>query len=108
MECLPADIPAHLDVDVSGLTAGQVLRVKDLPHTGSLHFLSDEEAPVAHIVYIKEVVAETPVEAGAEVAAAPAEPEIIKKGKQETEEAAAEGGEKPEKGKEKSKEKEKK
>jgi large subunit ribosomal protein L25 len=108
LECLPADIPAHLDVDVSGLTAGQVLRVKDLPHTGSLHFLSDEEAPVAHIVYIKEVVVETPVEAGAEVAAAPAEPEVIKKGKQETEEAAAEGGEKPEKGKEKSKEKEKK
>lgn len=84
------------------------IKGEDLPHTGSLHFLSDEEAPVAHIVYIKEVVAETPVEAGAEVAAAPAEPEVIKKGKQETEEAAAEGGEKPEKGKEKSKEKEKK
>jgi large subunit ribosomal protein L25 len=98
LECLPADIPAHLEVDVSGLISGQVLRVKDLPHGGKMRFVTEEEAPVAHIVHIKEVVEAAPAEAGVEVAAGPAEPEVIKKGKQETEEGAAEGAEKPEKG----------
>jgi large subunit ribosomal protein L25 len=108
LECLPGDIPSHLEVDVSGLVSGQVLRVKDLPHGGKLRFVTDEEAPVAHIVHVKEVVTAAPAEAGAELAAAPAEPEVIKKGKQETEEAAAEGAEKPEKGREREREKEKK
>jgi large subunit ribosomal protein L25 len=96
LECLPADIPAHIEVDVTELVFGQVLRVKDLPHGGKLHFLNEEEQPVAHIVAVKEVEVATPVEAGAEVAAAtPAEPEVIKKGKQE--EAGAEGEKAPEK-----------
>ncbi len=108
LECLPADIPAAIEVDVSQLSSGHVLRVKDLPHGGKLHFLTDEERPVAHIVHVKEVVEAAPVEAGAEAAAAPAEPEVIKKGKQEVEGAAegekgekAEKAEKPEKGEKK-------
>jgi large subunit ribosomal protein L25 len=100
IECLPGDIPAHLDVDVTGLTFGQVLRISDLPHLeGKIKFLTDETLPVAHITSVKEVVEAAPVE-GAEAAAAatPAEPEVIKKGKQETEEgAAAPAGEKSEK-----------
>jgi large subunit ribosomal protein L25 len=100
IECLPGDIPAHLDVDVTSLTFGQVLRVSDLPHLeGKIKFLTDETLPVAHITSVKEVVEAAPVE-GAEAAAAatPAEPEVIKKGKQETEEgAAAPAGEKSEK-----------
>jgi large subunit ribosomal protein L25 len=107
LECLPGDIPARVEADVSALVSGQVLRVKDLPHGGKLHFVTEEDAPVAHIVHVKEVVEAAPTEAGAEAAAAPAEPEVIKKGKQETEEAAAEGSEKPEKP-EKGREKEKK
>lgn len=95
LECLPADIPSAITVDVSPLTFGQVLRVKDLPHGGKLHFITDEETPVAHVTHIKEVVEAAPAE---EVAAAtPAEPEVIKKGKQETEgaaPAAEKGGEK--------------
>ena len=98
VECLPADIPDHIDVDVTPLVFGQVLRVSDLPHSGKIKFVTDETQPVAHITAVKEVVEPTPAEAGAEVAAAPAEPEVIKKGKQETEEVAAEGG-KPEGGK---------
>jgi large subunit ribosomal protein L25 len=89
IECLPGDIPDHIDVDVSSLVFGQVLRVSDLPHDGKVKFVTDENQPVAHITAVKETVTETPTEAGAEVAAAPAEPEVIKKGKQETEEAAA-------------------
>jgi large subunit ribosomal protein L25 len=92
IECLPADIPASVEVDITNLVFGQVMRVKDLPHGGKLTFLTDEEQAVAHIVAVKEVAEAAPAEAGAEAAPSAAEPEVIKKGKQETEEApAAEG-----------------
>ena len=97
IECLPADIPSHINADVSQLMFGQVVRVSDLPHSGTIKFLTDEEQSVAHVVAVKEVVEAAPAEAVAEGAAAPAEPEVIKKGKQEAEGEAAEGGEKAEK-----------
>jgi large subunit ribosomal protein L25 len=95
IECLPGDIPSHIDADVSHLVFGTVLRVSDLPHSGSLTFLTDPAQTVAHITSVKEEVAPTPEAAAAEAAAAPAEPEVIKKGKQEAEEEepAAEGKE---------------
>jgi large subunit ribosomal protein L25 len=97
LECLPADIPNAIEVDVTALTHGQVMRVKDLPHGGKLHFLTDEESPVAHVVHVKEVVEATPEAAATEAAAGAAEPEVIKKGKQETEGAEPAAGEKKEK-----------
>jgi large subunit ribosomal protein L25 len=98
VECLPADIPGHIDADVSQLAFGQVIRVCELPHSGSIKFISDENQPVAHVVAVKEVVEAAPAEAAVEGAAAPAEPEVIKKGKQEAEGEGAEGGDKkPEK-----------
>jgi large subunit ribosomal protein L25 len=87
IECLPADIPSHINVDVSKLAFGDVLRVSDLPHGGKFKFLTDEGATVAHIVAIKEEVAPT---ADAAAAAGPAEPEVAKKGKQDAEAAAGE------------------
>lgn len=96
LECLPADIPNAIEVDVTPLTHGQVLRVKDLPHGGKLHFMTDEDSPVAHVVHVKEAV-EATAEAGVEAAAGAAEPEVIKKGKQEAEGAEAAAGEKKEK-----------
>jgi large subunit ribosomal protein L25 len=97
IECLPADIPGHIDADVSQMVFGQTLRVSDLPHSDKIKFLTDENQAVAHVTAVKEIVAPTPAE-GAEVAATTAEPEVIKKGKQETEgEAPAEGGAKAEK-----------
>src|ERR1700735_275762 len=42
IECLPADIPSHLDVDVSHLEMNQSIHVSDLPHSGSIKFLADE------------------------------------------------------------------
>jgi large subunit ribosomal protein L25 len=100
IECLPQDIPTEIDLDVSELVFGKVLRVQDLPKSDKIAFLSDENQPVAHIISVKEEVAPTP-EAVAAEATAPAEPEVIKKGKQE-EEGAEEAGteekaEKPEK-----------
>jgi len=101
IECLPADIPAHIDVDVTSLEFGHVLRVKDLPHgEGKLEFITDDNQPVAHVIAVKEVVEATP-EAAAEAAATPAEPEVIKKGKQETEEGAAPAAEEKKEKKEK-------
>jgi large subunit ribosomal protein L25 len=86
IECLPGDIPSHIDVDVSALNIGDSIRVADLPHTGNLKFLTEEDATVAHVVSIREEVAPT---VDAVVAAAPAEPEVVKKGKQDTPDAAA-------------------
>src|SRR5271167_2980747 len=72
IECLPGDIPGHIDADISNLMFGQVLRVSDLPHVGKLKFITDENQPVAHVVAVKEVVEEAPAVEGAEAAAAPA------------------------------------
>jgi large subunit ribosomal protein L25 len=94
IECLPADIPSHIDLDVTSLVFGQVLRVADLPHSGSIRFVTAEDQAVAHITAVKEEAVAAP-EATAEAAAAPAEPEVIKKGKQEApEEAEAPAGKK--------------
>ncbi|HTH53202.1 MAG TPA: 50S ribosomal protein L25 [Edaphobacter sp.] len=82
IECLPADIPSHIDVDISGLELHGVVRIADLPHSGSIKFLGDENATVAHVTIIKE-------EAPAEAAEAATEPEVAKKGKTETAEAPA-------------------
>jgi large subunit ribosomal protein L25 len=102
VECLPGDIPSSIEADVSELVFGKVLRVADLPHGDRLKFLSDANQPVAHVITVKEEVVAAPEAVAAEAGAAPAEPEVIKKGKQEVEgeegaEPAAEKAEKPEK-----------
>jgi large subunit ribosomal protein L25 len=76
-------------VDVSSLVIGKVLRVSDLPHDPKLKFLTDENQPVAHVTTVKEEVVATPEAVAAEAGAAPTEPEVIKKGKQETDEVEA-------------------
>lgn len=106
VECLPADIPKSIEADVSHLVFGVEVRVKDLVHSDKLKFLTDENQMIAHITSVKEEVAPTP-EAVAEAATAtPAEPEVIKKGKQEVE-GEGEAEAKPEKA-EKAEKKEKK
>jgi len=102
IECLPSDIPARIDADVSQLVFGAVLRVSDLPHSDKLKFITDADHPVAHVTTVKEEVVATP-EAEAAAAAAPAEPEVIKKGKQETEGEEGATAEKPEKAEKKEK-----
>jgi large subunit ribosomal protein L25 len=84
IECLPGDIPSHLDVDVAALELNAAIHVSDLPHSGSIKFLGAEDATVAHVVAMKEE--EVAAEA---VAAAPSEPEVAKKGKTDAPEAAA-------------------
>src|SRR5262245_14378033 len=89
VECLPSDIPSHIDADVTALVFGTVLRVSDLQHAGKLKFITDSDQTIAHITSVKEEVAPTPEAVAEAAAAAPTEPEVIKKGKQETEEEAA-------------------
>ena len=60
IECLPADIPSHIDADVSELTFGKVLRVSELPHSDKIKFITDENQPVAHVTAVKEEVVATP------------------------------------------------
>src|SRR5437870_12958084 len=60
VECLPGDIPSHIEADVSELVFGKTLRVADLPHGERLKFLSDPNQPVAHVITVKEEVAPTP------------------------------------------------
>jgi large subunit ribosomal protein L25 len=92
IECLPADIPGHIDIDVSAMEMHGVLRISDLPHSDKIKFLNSPDATVAHVVSIREEVA-TPAEvdaaaAAAAAAAGAAEPEVAKKGKTEPEAGA--------------------
>jgi large subunit ribosomal protein L25 len=89
IECLPADIPEHITVDVTELMLHQGVRVRDLPTGGTWKPVSEPETLIVHVVAPKvEAVAE-PAEVAA-APAAPAEPEVIKKGKVEKEEAEKE------------------
>jgi large subunit ribosomal protein L25 len=81
VECLPNDIPSHIDVDVTGLAIHGVVRVADLPHGDKLKYITDDDTTVAHVVAIREEAAPS---ADALAAAGPAEPEVAKKGKQES------------------------
>jgi len=83
IECLPGDIPSHLDVDVTGLEMNASIHVSDLPHSGSIKFLGAEDATVAHVAAVKVE------EVAADAAAATTEPEVAKKGKTDAPEAAA-------------------
>jgi large subunit ribosomal protein L25 len=99
VECLPADIPTEFKVDVSGLALNQSLRAGELPiNTAKLKLLTDPQTVLSHVVTLR-AEEEKPVEAA--VAVAPAEPEVIKKGKKEVEgeegEEGAKAGEKQEK-----------
>jgi large subunit ribosomal protein L25 len=98
IECLPADIPTSIDVDISELVFGKVLRVEDLPQSDKVKYLTNANQPVAHVTVVKEEVVAAPEAVAAEAGATATEPEVIKKGKQEEgEEGAAPAAEKAEK-----------
>ena len=90
IECLPADIPNNIEVDVSELMVGQSIRVKDIATNPKWKAITDAEIMLLHVIIPK--VEEVPVvadAAAAGAAAAPAEPELIKKGKKDEEVAEA-------------------
>jgi len=75
----PANIPNHIDVDVTNLAMGHSLHVRDIVLPEGLEVLSDEDATVCAVIAPRAVV-----EATTEGEAA-AEPELIRKTKEEEE-----------------------
>jgi large subunit ribosomal protein L25 len=87
IECLPADIPEHIEVDVSELMLNQSIRLRDIAGSMKWTPVSETELMLVHVVAPRAEA--EPVAAEAEAVAAPAEPEVIKKGKTEKEEEGA-------------------
>jgi large subunit ribosomal protein L25 len=87
VECLPGDIPERIEIDVSDLGLNGALRVSDLPPNAKVKILEAADQVVVHVVSVKEEAAPAPAAAvvEGEAPAAPAEPEVMKKGKKEEE-----------------------
>jgi large subunit ribosomal protein L25 len=63
VSCLPADIPEHVEVDVSGLEAvDEAIRVGQLYVPAEVEILNDPEELVVKIAVIREIEEEEPVE----------------------------------------------
>jgi large subunit ribosomal protein L25 len=94
VRCLPTEIPAFVEVDISNLQLNQGLRAKELALPKGVEILMDAESVIVHVLtvhVVEEVVAADAAVAGAEGA----EPEVIKKGKvEEGEEGEAAAGDK--------------
>jgi large subunit ribosomal protein L25 len=80
LECLPADIPEHITIDITNMGLHDGVRVRDLDTGGKWKPVSEPDMLIVHIV-APRTVEEAPAEAPAT-----AEPEVIKKGKTEKEE----------------------
>lgn len=79
IEVLPLEIPEHIVVDVTSLNIDSEIRVKEISCPENITIVSDPEEVV---VAVKTLRAEEEV---AETEEAAAEPEVIKKGKEEEE-----------------------
>jgi len=85
IECLPSDIPEEFKVDISGLMIGHQLRAGDVPLIAEkMKLVTDPLRVIAHVVTLKKEE-EPAAEAAVAAETAPAEPEVIKKGKKEEE-----------------------
>ncbi|HKQ59692.1 MAG TPA: 50S ribosomal protein L25 [Candidatus Polarisedimenticolaceae bacterium] len=85
VECLPTGIPEHLDVDVSALLINQHVSVADLHAGEGVRIVDEPQTIIAVVTPPRAEELPTPA-AGEAAAAAPAEPEVIKKGKEAGEE----------------------
>src|SRR5688572_3176727 len=81
VECLPADIPTHIDVDITELNLHDAVRVRELVTEGTRWKpITELETMIVHVVMPKAEESATAAAADAATATA-AEPEVIKKGK---------------------------
>ncbi len=92
IECEPANLPTHLDVEVTALKMNEGIRVSDLHYEG-VTILADPSATVVHVIPPRAVEEAAPAAATAEAA----EPEVIREKKTEGEEEGKAEGEKKEK-----------
>ena len=85
VECLPADIPEHIDVDVTDLDLHGSIRLRDVATDAKWKLITDGDTMLVHVVVPKaEEAAVAATEAAP--AAAGSEPEVIKKGKTDKDE----------------------
>lgn len=82
----PSSIPNHIDVDVTNLAMGHSLHVRDLVLPEGLEVLTDEDTTICAVIAPRAVVEETAAAAEGE-AAAVGEPELIRKTKEDEEDA---------------------
>jgi large subunit ribosomal protein L25 len=87
IEVLPADIPEHVDLDVTALTIGHTLFVRDL-QVPKAKVLNDPDTPICTVVAPR--AEEAPAAAAVTEEPAAAEPELIRKPKAEAEGEAEE------------------
>lgn len=81
IECLPADIPEHLEFDVSALQIGDTISVKSI-HSDKFVVVGDLDRIIATVAAPRIVETVEPTEAEAPTA----EPELVGKKKEEKEE----------------------
>jgi large subunit ribosomal protein L25 len=87
VECLPANIPEHIDVDVSELELHGSIRLRDIATGDKWKAVTDGDTMLVHVVMPKAEESATAAAAeGAAPAAGGTEPEVIKKGKTDKEE----------------------
>jgi large subunit ribosomal protein L25 len=84
IEVLPADIPEHIDVDVTELMLHQGIRVRDIAASAKWKPVSDLDLMLVHVIMPKAAEVAAPADAAT---ATVAEPEVLKKGKKDEEEA---------------------
>jgi len=80
VQSLPTEIPEHIDLDVSELMLNQSIRVRDLAQDAKWKAVTPPDTMLVHVVIPK---AEESAQAATEAAPTAAEPEVIKKGKDE-------------------------
>ncbi|MBC7190036.1 50S ribosomal protein L25 [Candidatus Aerophobetes bacterium] len=100
VECVPENLPAHIDVDISGLKIGDAIKVKDLKAPAGVRILTNPEEIVVSVV---SPVSEEEIEILEEERGVMAEEvEVIQKERKEEvkEEAKKEGQQKESKKKE--------
>jgi large subunit ribosomal protein L25 len=83
IEVLPADIPEHIDVDVTELMLHQGIRVRDIATNDKWKPVSELDLMLVHVILPKVEEVAAPADAAAAATATPAEPEVLKKGKKE-------------------------
>jgi large subunit ribosomal protein L25 len=87
IEVLPADIPEHIDVDVTELMLHQGIRVRDVATNPKWTPVSDPDLMLLHVIMPKVEEVVTPADTAAAATATAVEPEVIKKGKKDEDEA---------------------
>jgi large subunit ribosomal protein L25 len=84
IECLPKDIPQHLEIDVTNIKLGAAIHAGDLKYD-NITILTPAKSVIVTVTHPKVEVVATPEEGAEGAEGAATEPEVIAKGKVEEE-----------------------